>query len=82
MEDKLKFMTMIKALEFSSRVIDNQIQIPVKIESEIKLNNNKNVRVIVLIEEPLIEEDDSFKFLAQEQFFNGYSSSDSIYDKY
>jgi hypothetical protein len=73
---------MIKALEFSTRVIDNQIQIPVKIESEIKLYKNKNIRVIVLIEKPLIEEDDSFKFLAQEQFFNGYSASDLTYDKF
>jgi len=72
---------MMKALEFSSKVINNQIQIPSRFEPLFKINESNNIRVIVLIEEPLFIEDDSFKTMAQEQFFEGYSSEDSIYDK-
>jgi hypothetical protein len=71
----------MKALEFSSKVINNQIQIPSRFETLFKINESNNIRVIVLIEEPLFIEDDSFKTMAQEQFFEGYSSEDSIYDK-
>jgi hypothetical protein len=71
----------MKALEFSSKVINNQIQIPSRFEPLFKINESNNIRVIVLIEEPVIIEDDAFKTMAQEQFFKGYSSDDSIYDK-
>ena len=72
---------MMKALEFSTSVINNQIQIPSKFETIFKCNESKNIRVIVLIDEPVLNEYDSFKTMAQEQFFDGYSSEDSIYDK-
>jgi hypothetical protein len=39
-------------------------------------------RVILLIEEKDIREENLFKMMAEEQFFDGYSESDSIYDNY
>jgi hypothetical protein len=36
----------MKALEFKSRIKNNQILIPVKVQSELK--SNKDIRVIVL----------------------------------
>ena len=43
-------------------------------------SKNKDVRVIVLINEPKAEE--AFSKLSREQFLKGYSKSDSIYDTY
>lgn len=72
---------MMKALEFSSKVINNQIQIPSSFEPDFNFIESKNIRVIVLTEEPLFDEDNSFMNIAQEQFFQGYSASAVSYDK-
>jgi len=68
----------MKAIEFTSQVRNNNIQVPQHLSS--KLSGNKNLRVIVLYEEDDPEEDD-FQNLSQEQFIKGYSESDSVYDK-
>jgi hypothetical protein len=68
----------MKAIEFTSQVRNNSIQVPQHLGS--KLSESKNLRVIVLYEEDDPEEDD-FQNLSQEQFIKGYSESDSIYDK-
>ena len=70
----------MRALEFKSKIKNNQILIPAKIQSELKTKRDKNVRVIVLIEDSDIYDDMIFQQTTQSQFLKGYSDSDSIYD--
>ena len=72
----------MRALEFESKIRNNQILIPSRIQSELKAKQDKNVRVIVLIDETDTYDDMIFQQETQKQFFAGYSDSDSIYDDY
>jgi hypothetical protein len=72
----------MKALEFKSKIKNNQIQIPIKVQSELKSNKDKDVRVIVLLDDSDNYDDFVFQDLTSDQFFNGYSESDSVYDNY
>jgi hypothetical protein len=48
----------------------------------LKSDANRDVRVIVLIEDPAEDVDDlNFKQASASEFLKGYSESDSIYDK-
>ena len=72
----------MRALEFKSKIKDNQILIPKKIQSELNPNKDKNVRVIVLIEDSELYDDLIFQQSTHSQFLKGYADSDSIYDNY
>lgn len=60
--------------------INQSIRIPDDLIME--LSDNKSVRAIVLLEESEYEEENTFKALIEEEFLNGYSDKDSIYDNY
>ena len=49
-------------------------------QSELNSQQDKNVRVIVLIDDSEIADDSIFQKAAQNRFLQGYSESDSIYD--
>ena len=68
------------AIEFKSKIRNNQISIPVKLQSELKSKEDKDVRVIVLIDDPETSEEIAFRQNAQNHFLRGYADSDSIYD--
>jgi hypothetical protein len=70
----------MKAIEFSTKIIDDQILIPQNYKPVIYSNKDKDIRVIVLFEESDEYEESAFMTMAKEEFFNGYSESDSIYD--
>lgn len=70
----------MKAVEFKTRIKNQQILIPSEMQSQ--LNTNKDVRVIVLIDEPDAYDDLTFQQTAQEQFLKGYSDSDAVYDNH
>ncbi|MCK9208858.1 MAG: hypothetical protein M0P66_17240 [Salinivirgaceae bacterium] len=72
----------MKALEFKSKIKNNQILIPAKIQSELKNKQNKDVRVIVLVDDSDIYDDLIFQQSTQSQFLKGYADSDSVYDNY
>ena len=72
----------MRALEFKSKIKNNQILIPAGIQSELNTKLDKDVRVIVLIEDSDIYDDLILQQTVQSQFFKGYSNSDSIYDNY
>jgi len=72
----------MKALEFKTKIKNNQIQIPAKIQSQLKINQGKDIRVIVLIDESDVYDDLTFQKATSEQFLKGYADSDSIYDNY
>lgn len=69
------------ALEFRSKIKNNRIVIPARIQAKIKSEPDKDVRVIVFIEDPdEISDDEEFRQAAVSDFLKGYSESDSIYD--
>ncbi|MCA1747918.1 MAG: hypothetical protein LC655_09490 [Bacteroidales bacterium] len=70
----------MRALEFKTKIKDNQISIPTKLQAELKTKQNKNVRVILLVEDAEMSDEVLFQQTAQEQFLKGYSDEDSIYD--
>ena len=72
----------MKALEFKSKIKDNQILIPANMQSELNSNQDKDVRVIVLLDDSDLYDDLIFQHSAQSQFLKGYADSDSIYDNY
>lgn len=70
----------MRALEFKSKIENNQILIPLKIQSELNTQKSIKVKVIVLIEDVDTNEDTVFQQTTQSQFLSGYADSDSIYD--
>ena len=72
----------MRALEFKSKIKDNQILIPTKIRSQLNSNQDKDVRVIVLVDDSDLYDDLIFQQSTQNQFLKGYADSDSIYDNY
>jgi hypothetical protein len=72
----------MKAIEFKSKIKDNQIKIPARIQSTLKLSPDKDVRVIVLVDDSEIYDSLLFKNTTKSQFLKGYAESDSIYDNY
>ncbi len=72
----------MKALEFKSKIKNNQILIPTRMQAELNAKQDRNVRVIVLIDDLDTSDDLIFQQETQRQFIEGYSDSDSIYDNY
>ena len=71
----------MKTVEFTTQIFNNIIQVPGEFETEIKSVRKKNVRVVLFIDEPVTYEENSIKSFFQEQFLQGYSESDAIYDE-
>jgi hypothetical protein len=72
----------MRALEFKTRIENNKILIPAKIQSELTSKNDREVRIIVLVDDNEVRDDIVFQDATQSQFLNGYADSDSIYDNY
>jgi hypothetical protein len=72
----------MKALEFKTKIKNNRIQIPLRIQSELRTNQDRDVRVIVLIDDSEKDDDLIVKHVAAAHFLQGYAESDSIYDNY
>ncbi len=70
----------MKAVEFKAKMKNRLIRVPKDISAE--LSEDKEVRVIVLLDEFEESEDSNFKKLTKDQFLAGYSDSDAIYDSY
>lgn len=74
----------MEALEFITKIKDNQILVPAEIQSALEINKDKEIRVIVLIEGNITDtyhrNDDIVQQTVQGQFLKGYADSDSIYD--
>lgn len=72
----------MKALEFKTKIKNNRIEIPLRIQSELKTNQDRDVRVIVLIDDSEKYDDLIEKQIAAKHFLQGFAESDSIYDNY
>jgi hypothetical protein len=72
----------MRALEFKSKIKKNRILIPAKIQTELNVKQDKDVRVIVLVDDSDIYDNLIFQEATQSQFMEGYADTDSIYDNY
>jgi len=70
----------MRALEFNARIKNNQILIPTIVQSALRTNKDKDIRVIVLLDDTDIYDDFVFQETTTELFLKGYADSDSIYD--
>ena len=69
----------MKALEFQSKIENNQISIPSTIQAKL---DGEDVRVIVLLKDSPSDEEDHFKEITKTAFLEGYDDADSVYDNY
>jgi hypothetical protein len=68
----------MKAIETTGK-IDAQGQLT--LDQPLKLTTPNQVRIIVLVPENEVElEENDWSTISAEQFFNGYSAADAIYD--
>lgn len=72
----------MKAIEFKSKIRNNQIIIPSNIQSEFGTVKERNVRVIILIDDSEKLDKYQFREASEKHFLEGYAESDSIYDNY
>lgn len=70
----------MRAIEFKSKIKNNRILIPAALQSELYTNPDKDIRVIVLIDDAEPYDDLVFQQSIKKLFLKGYSESDSIYD--
>ena len=70
----------MRAIEFKSKIRENSILIPRRMQSEFKNEVDKNVRVVVLMEDTEIYDALAYRQMTKNQFLKGYAASDSIYD--
>jgi len=71
---------MMRAIEFKSRIRENKILIPRKMQSEIFAERDKRIRVVVFLEDTEVYEDKAYRQMTKRQFLKGYADTDSIYD--
>ncbi len=68
----------MRAIEFKTKLKDrSSIDIPEKYRG---ITRNKNLRVLILINEDA-RDDKMWKRLTSQEFLKGYSEKDAIYDK-
>ena len=70
----------MRAVEFKSRIRENQISIPRRMQSELVTGYDKSVRVVVFVEDSDIYDEKAYRGMTKTQFLKGYADSDSIYD--
>jgi hypothetical protein len=71
-------MLNMSALEFKTKISNDQIQIPAIIQSELRANKDKDIRVILLVDDPDNNDDLIFRDMAGSYFLKGYAGSDPI----
>jgi hypothetical protein len=77
--EKTKYNPM-KAIEFKSKIKENKILIPRRMQLELATEVDKNVRVVVFVEDSGVYDEKSYRQMTKNQFLKGYADSDSVYD--
>jgi hypothetical protein len=73
----------MRAIEFKSKIRENKILIPRKMQSELVrqlTEDDKRVRVVILVEDSDVYDEKHYRQITKNQFLKGYADSDSIYD--
>jgi hypothetical protein len=71
----------MRAIEFTSKILENRILIPRRIQSELLARHDKSIRVVVFLEDSDVYDEKAYRQLTKSQFLKGYAGSDSIYDE-
>ena len=70
----------MRAIEFKSKIRENKILIPRRMQSELIVGHDKNVRVVIFVEDTEIYDEKAYRQMTKSQFLKGYADSDSVYD--
>jgi len=70
----------MRTIEFTSKIRENSILIPRRMQAELLANNNKNVRVLLFLEDAEVYDEKMYRQMTKSQFLKGYADTDSIYD--
>jgi hypothetical protein len=71
---------MMRAIEFKTKIRENKILIPRRIQSELIARHDNNVKVVVFVEDSDVYDEKAYRQVTKSQFLKGYANSDSIYD--
>ena len=70
----------MRAIEFKSKIRDNKILIPRKVQHELNAEQDRNVRIVVFVKDSDVYDEKAYSQITKVQFLKGYADSDSIYD--
>ena len=70
----------MRAIEFTSKIQENKILIPRRMQSKLITEHSKNIKVVVFLEDSEIYDEKSYRQMTKNQFLKGYADTDSIYD--
>jgi len=70
----------MRAVEFQTKITNNAIAIPNTMLAELQYAKNKNIRVVVFMEDSDVYDNKSFRKITKKQFLKGYAETDAIYD--
>ena len=70
----------MRAIEFKSKIRENRILIPRRMQSEFISRPDKSIRVVVFVEDTEVYDEKAYRQMTKSQFLKGYAESDSIYD--
>jgi len=70
----------MRAIEFKSKIRENKILIPRKIQSELIAVCDKNIRIVIFVEDSDVYDETAYRKMTKSQFLKGYADSDSVYD--
>ena len=70
----------MRAIEFKTQIRENKILIPRRKQSELIYGHNKNVRVVVFVDDSDVYDEKAYRQVTKSQFLKGYANSDSVYD--
>ena len=70
----------MRAIEFKSKIRDNRILIPRRIQQELITEQGKNVRIVVFVKDSDVYDETAYRQMTKAQFLKGYANSDAVYD--
>ena len=73
-------MRNMRVIEFKSKIRENKILIPRRMQSELIAERDKSVRVVIFMEDSDVYDEKAFRQMAKNQFLKGYAASDAVYD--
>ena len=70
----------MRAIEFNSRIEENKILIPRRMQSDFFAKDDNKVQVVVFLQDQEVYENKAYSQMTKKQFLKGYADSDSAYD--
>ena len=70
----------MRAIEFRSKIRENKISLPRRIQSEMFNRADKTVKVVIFWNDADVYDEKEFRQMTKSQFLKGYANSDAVYD--